>query len=107
MLGRGEVFHNEASRGRLFRASSPISLHIIEERHKAEVHVQLLVAVEEREAGVIRNKIYFGFLVASEHHDIFQYSRRWLSCQAGQLETMAVEVDGMNIVTRVAHPEAI
>jgi len=69
--------------------------------------VQLLVAVEKRQAGVVRNKIYFSFLVASEHHDIFQYSRRWLSRQAGQLKTMTVQVDGMNIVTRVAHPETI
>ena len=54
-------------------------LHIVEERHESEVHVQLLVAVEQRQAGVIRDKINFGFLVAPEHYDVFQYSRGWLS----------------------------
>jgi hypothetical protein len=52
-------------------SDSPDFLDILEERHEAEVHVQLLVAVEQRQAWVIRNKIHVGFLVASEHHDIF------------------------------------
>jgi len=38
-------------------------LDVIEQGHKAAIHMQLLVAVEEHEAGMIRNKVDFGFLV--------------------------------------------
>ena len=36
-----------------------LPLRVIEQRHKTEVHVQLLVAVEEGESGVVSNEINF------------------------------------------------
>ena len=32
---------------------------IVEERHEAEVHVQLLVAVEKRHSGIVGNEVKF------------------------------------------------
>jgi hypothetical protein len=61
--------------------------------------VQLLVAVKQRQTGVIRNKTHFGFLIASEHHDIFQYSRHRLSRQAGQFKAVPMQMDRMDIIT--------
>jgi hypothetical protein len=68
-------------------------LDIIEQCHEAEVHVELLVAMEERDAGIISHKIHLDFLVASHHYDIFQYSRRWLSREVKAAGTWAVEQD--------------
>ena len=40
-------------------------LEVIEEGHETEIHVELLVAVEEREAWIVGDKVYFGFLIAA------------------------------------------
>jgi hypothetical protein len=40
-------------------------LCIVEERHEAIVHVQLLVAVEEGQPWIVSNKVYLGFLVSA------------------------------------------
>ena len=82
-------------------------LHIVEERHETVVHVQLLVAMEKRQPWIISNKIYLGFLVSAQHHNIFQDSSCRLSGQVRQLKTMAMEMDWMNIVTGIAHTNAI
>src|SRR6266403_1844349 len=78
-------------------------LYIIEERHEAVVHVQLLVAVEEGQPWIVSNKVYLGFLVSAQHHNIFQDSSCRLPGQARQLKTMTMEVDWMDIVTGIAH----
>lgn len=46
-------------------------LHVVEEGHETEIHVELLVAMEEGEAGVVGDEGNFGFLVAVEHKDVF------------------------------------
>ncbi len=40
-------------------------LNVIEEGHEAVIHVQLLVAVEQRGAWVVGYELDFGFLVAA------------------------------------------
>ena len=63
-----------------------MALDVIEERHEAEVHVQLLVAVEEREAGVVSGEDDLGLLVATYHDDILKDAGSGLSGDLGQLE---------------------
>src|SRR5215469_18705692 len=57
-------FHGEtcfrASRSRLIGA-----LQVIEESHETKIHVQLLVAVEERQARIVSHEFDFRFLVAA------------------------------------------
>ena len=65
------------------------------------------MAVEQRQAWIVRNEIDFRFLVTSEHHDIFPYPRCRLSCEAGQFKAVTVEVDGMDVITGVAHSNAV
>jgi hypothetical protein len=36
--------------------------------------MQLLVAVKQSEAGIVRNEIYLGFLVSTHHHNIFDHA---------------------------------
>src|SRR5439155_2865119 len=57
-------------------------LYIVEERHETVVHVQLLVTVEKRQPWIVSNKVYLGFLVSAQHHNIFQDSGGRLSGQA-------------------------
>jgi hypothetical protein len=50
-----EIFNFCESRG----------LAVVEERHEAEIHVELLVAVEEREARIVGDEVHLRFLVAA------------------------------------------
>ena len=75
----------------------------LEQGHEAEVHVQLLVTVEQREARIIRNKIDLHFLVATDHDNILRNTGRRLPRHTRQFETMAVKVDRMDVVAGVAH----
>src|SRR5882724_2444518 len=83
------------------------SLYIIEERHEPVVHMQLLVTVEEGQPRIISNKVYLGFLVSAQHHNIFQDSSGRLSGQARQLKTMTMKMDWMDIVTGIVHTNTI
>jgi hypothetical protein len=47
---------------------------VIEQGHEAEIHVQLLMAVKQGEAGIIGNEVDFGFLVSAYHNHIFHHS---------------------------------
>ena len=42
-------------------------LDVIKKSHEAEIHVELLVAVEEREARIVGDEVHFRFLIATEH----------------------------------------
>ena len=69
--------------------------------------MQLLVAVKERQSRVVRNEIDFRFLVTSQHQHVFQDSGGGFSCNAGQLKTMPVKMDRVDVITGVAHMNAI
>ena len=62
-------------------------LAVFEQSHEAEIHVQLLVAVEQREAGVIRHEIDLHFLVAAYQYNILDDAGRRLSSYSRQFET--------------------
>ena len=46
-------------------------LGVGEEGHEAEVHVELLVAMEESQAGVVGEEVDVDLLVSADHHHIF------------------------------------
>ena len=82
-------------------------LEIIEQGHEAEIHVELLVTMEQCEARVVSHRVHMDLLVASDHHDIFQYSRCWLSREASEFKAVTVKVDWMDVIARVTHAEAV
>jgi hypothetical protein len=51
----------------------PLPSGIVEKRHEAEIHVKLLVAMEEGEARIVGREIDFDFLIAVQHHHVLQY----------------------------------
>jgi hypothetical protein len=63
---------------------------VVEQCHKPEVHVELLVAMEERQPRIIRDKVDLSFLIASEHDDIFEDSRRRLAEDFCEFEAVPV-----------------
>jgi hypothetical protein len=56
------------------RVSRSFALNVGEHGHEAEVHMQLLVAVKQGEAGIVGNEIDLGFLVSAYHHHIFDHA---------------------------------
>src|ERR1700686_1068317 len=80
---------------------------VIEQRHETKVHVQLLMAMEQREAGIIRREIHFDFLIAAHHDHVFHHPGARYSSNLGKLKTVTVQMDGMDIVAGVAHPQAV
>jgi hypothetical protein len=57
-----------------FAVSTPAQLGVGKKGHEAEVHVELLVAVEESQTGVLGEEVDLDFLVSAHHHYIFMYS---------------------------------
>jgi tetratricopeptide (TPR) repeat protein len=55
-------------------------------RHEPVDHVQLHVAMEQREAGLIRSKIDFHFLIAAKHRHVLDNAGSWFPGDFGQLE---------------------
>ena len=90
-----------------FRGQPFLFLHVIEQRHEPEVHVQLLVTVEESKTGMIGNEVNLQLLVAPQHDDILHDARGFRSCEISELKAVAMEMNRMNVVTGVAHPKAI
>ena len=65
------------------------------------------MAMEQSKAGIVCEKIHGNFLVPPQHHDIFNDTRCWNTGQICQLETMAVKMNRMQIVTLVAQMDAV
>src|SRR5262249_5483570 len=63
----------EATCGCCMSSLSRCRLRIFEQRHEAEVHVQLLVAVEKREARIVGNEVELYLLKAAEHDHILDH----------------------------------
>jgi hypothetical protein len=77
-------------------------LDVVEQGHEAEIHVELLVAVKQREAGIVGDEVEFDFLVSAQHHHVFHHARCRQSGQAGRFEAVTMEVNGMNVIAGVA-----
>ena len=66
------------------------TLRVIEQRHKPEIHMQLLVAVEKAQTGVVGDEIYFDRLVSSHHHHVLENPGCPLPGDVRQLEQVPV-----------------
>src|SRR5207249_8157268 len=43
------------------------SLHIVEQAHESEIHVQLLMTMKQCQPRIVRHKIHFHFLISANH----------------------------------------
>jgi hypothetical protein len=76
-------------------------LDVIEQCHEAEIHVQLLVAMEQGQAGIIRDEVHLDLLIAAQHHHVLHDTGRRLAGDPHQLETVAVQMNGMDVVAGI------
>ena len=65
------------------------------------------MAVEQREAGIIRHKIDLHLLVAAYQHNVLDETGHRLPGHSRQFETAAVQVDRMDVVAGVAHAQPV
>ena len=82
-------------------------LDIVKECHEAKIHVQLLMAMKERQPGIVRREINIDLLIAADHHDIFHHPESLLPVYLSQFETVAMKVNRVNIVSRILHAQAV
>jgi hypothetical protein len=64
-LGGENPVKSSPRRPEIFRLCERRGLEVVEQGHEAEVHVELLVAVEEREARIVGDEVHLRFLVAA------------------------------------------
>jgi hypothetical protein len=67
----------------------------------------LLVSVEEPGSRIVSDKIDFSLLVASQHDNIVEDSGRQCSSQLGQLKAVTMQMNGMNVISGIAHPKPV
>ena len=60
----------------------PPRLRVVEERHESEIHVQLLMTMEERQPRIVSHEVKFEFLESAQHHHVFDHARRRLAADA-------------------------
>ena len=89
------------------RMESRPGSYVVEQSHEPKIHVQLLMAVEQREPRIVRRKIYFDFLISAQHHDILHHASGRLAGELGEFEAVPVKMDGMNIVAGIAHTKTV
>src|ERR1035437_1298569 len=80
---------------------------VLDELHKAVIHVQLLMAVHERIAGIVGNKVHLNGAKRHDVDDVLHQSAELLFADARDLECMAVQVDGMLVAAAVAKDHAV
>src|ERR1700693_1283339 len=89
------------------RIRPTVPLRVVEKRHESKVHVQLLMAVKQGPAGVVGNEVDLDFLIPAEHRDILHDAGGDFPRDPDQLAAVAMQVDGVNVVAGIAHPQAV
>ena len=84
-----------------------MSLSVLKEDHKTEVHMQLLMAMEQCEARIVGDKLDFHVLISSEHCDVFHDAGGWSSSDTRDFEGVTVQVNRMDVVARVPQNESV
>jgi len=79
----------------------------IEQRHETEVHMQLHMAMEQGQPWLIGDEVHFHGLVAAQHRDVLDNAAGWLARDAGDLEAVAMQMHGVDIVAGVVHAQPV
>lgn len=74
------------------------SLHVVEQRHEPKVHVQLHVTMEQRQTGIVRDKIHLHLLEATQHRHILYDTRGMSTADLSNLKAVPVQVHRVYIV---------
>ena len=66
----------------------------VQQDHESVVHVELLVAVEQGQSGLIGGEVEVEGLVAAEHDDVLAQAAGGGAGDVGDLEGVAVQMEG-------------
>lgn len=102
-VSRGKTKTNRAPEN----LSSSHPSDVVKERHETEIHVELLMAVKERETRVVGREIDFGLLIAAEHEHVFHHAGSRLPGNPGKFKSVAVKMNRMNVITCIAKAKAV
>src|SRR2546429_4517581 len=65
------------------------------------------MAMKQRQPGIIGGKLDLRLLIPAHHHYVFDHAPRRLACEFRQLKAVPVQMDGVHIVARVTHAQAV
>jgi hypothetical protein len=83
------------------------ALNVLEDGHEPEVHVQLLMAMEERVARIVGGKVHVNGLERHDVDDVFVQAAHLAFADLGDLESVTMEMDRMLVAAAVAQHEAV
>jgi hypothetical protein len=75
--------------------------------HESEVHMGLIVAVEQRCARIVRNEIGFGRTITWHNHNIFFQTCKQLGIDARDFEGVPVQVKRVIVSTPIDHLQPV
>jgi len=83
------------------------TLRVLNQCLESEIHVQLHVAMEQRQSGMIRDEINLGIAESSDVHDIFHHTCRCFAADIDDLKIVPVEVERVAVAGLVVKDHAI
>jgi hypothetical protein len=89
---------------------APLSIcfsNVFQDGHEAEVHVQLLVAVEKHVAGIVSDKVHVDGLERHDIDDIFARAAQLRLADLGHLKGVPVKMNRMLVTAAVAKDEQV
>ena len=66
--------------------------------------MQLLVAMEKSEAGIVGNEINLALLITAQHNHVLHDAGSLRSREIRKLKAVTIKMEGMNVVAGIAHP---
>ena len=79
----------------------------VEQQLESVIHVELLMAVEERQTVHCRRYIHLNLPEALYKHDIFENAGRGLAVHIRQFKAVPVQVDRMSVISLIVEHQAI
>src|SRR5208282_4032974 len=87
--------------------SMPGDSRISKKHHESEVHVSLVVAMEQSRAGIVRCEIHVGSRVCRNHQHILFEPGNPRSIQTSDLERMPMQMERVIVRASIDHPQPI
>src|SRR5579872_5382316 len=88
-------------------SESLASLSNVEQHLETVIHVELLMAVKQRQPVHLRCEVGFDFLEAFHQDYILQNSRRRLAVDVGQFEAVPMQMDRVRIIRLVVEHKPV
>jgi hypothetical protein len=78
-----------------------------QQEHESVVHVDLLVAVEQRQSRLVGGEVEVEALVAAEHDHVLEQAMDGSAGDVGDVEGLAAQVEGVDVVSGVVEAQPV